>query len=407
MGKTLAINGGKPVRTKPVPPWPYFWEDEKKAVQEVLDSGRVNYAIGGVKGKEFEKKFADYVGTKHAVVVSNGTAALHVALAAAGINPGDEVIVPSRTFLATASSVLHQNAVPIFADVDIKTGNILVESIKSLITERTKAIIPVHLAGHPAEMDEIMEIAKDHGLVVIEDAAQAHGAEYKGKKTGSIGHIAAFSFCRDKIMTTGGEGGMVTTNDDHMIKIARSIMNHGSGERGFQMLGYNYRITEMQSAQGIVTLTKLDKFVEKRRENAHYLTEKLKNLEFIETPYEAPYVKHSFYCYYILLNLDKLKVDKDTFIKAVRAEGVLISEGTISENYLAEFFQKKIGYGNTHCPFEKPWYSGDVDYTKVSCANAKELGKRAVRLEVYPTIDQEYLDDVITAIQKVGEYYCK
>ncbi|MBC7223028.1 MAG: aminotransferase class I/II-fold pyridoxal phosphate-dependent enzyme, partial [Anaerolineae bacterium] len=197
MRPRLAIEGGPKVRSRPFPPWPYFWEDQKRAVLEVLDSGRVNYWTGTL-GMEFQEKFAEFTGTRYAVVVNSGTAALHCALAAAGVGPGDEVIVPTRTFVATAAAVVHQNAVPIFADIDPATYTISVESVRSLITPRTKAIIPVHLAGHPADMDPLMELAEEHGLVVIEDAAQAPGARYKGRPVGSVGHIAAFSFCQDK-----------------------------------------------------------------------------------------------------------------------------------------------------------------------------------------------------------------
>jgi len=420
MRKKLAIAGGKPVRTKPWPPWPYFWDDEKQAVQEVLESGKVNYWTGR-KGREFQDKFAEYCGAKHAIAVANGTAALHVALAAANIGPGDEVIVPCRTFIATACSVLNQNAIPIFADVDIATQNISVESIKEKVTERTKAIIAVHLAGHPANMDPIREIAKEHDLIVIEDAAQAPGAEYKGKKVGNLGHVAAFSFCNDKIFTTGGEGGMVTTNSDEMAQIGRSFKDHGYHEKERRSLlelealytyihhrmGYNYRMTEMQAAIGLKALEKLNWNVEKRRGNAHYLTEKLSAFVAIIPAYESTEIKHGFYKYYGRLKLDQLSFDRDTFVKAVQAEGVPIGIGTSSENYLEEVFQKWVGYGKTGCPFKCPLYKGKVDYTNISLPNARQLSKEAFVLQVHPTIEKNDLDDVIKAITKVAEIYGK
>ncbi|MDP6777496.1 MAG: DegT/DnrJ/EryC1/StrS family aminotransferase, partial [Candidatus Latescibacteria bacterium] len=284
----LAIEGGDPVRTDPFPPWPYFYEDEKRAVQEVLDSGKVNYWTGSL-GMDFQDRFAQYCGAAFGIAVCNGTAALHVALAAANIGPGDEVIVPARTFIASASAVLNQNAIPVFADVDPESHTIDPKSVASLVNDRTRGVIAVHLAGHPAEMDPLMEIADTHGLVVIEDAAQAHGAEYRGRKVGSLGHLAAFSFCQDKIFTTGGEGGMVTTSDEEMARTARTFKDHGCLEEERRSLlemeqlytyihhrmGYNYRMTEMQAAIGLKALDRLDWNVEIRRRNAHHLKKQL------------------------------------------------------------------------------------------------------------------------------------
>ncbi|HIE53383.1 MAG TPA: DegT/DnrJ/EryC1/StrS family aminotransferase [Armatimonadetes bacterium] len=418
MGARLAIEGGPPVREKPFPPWPHFGEDEIEAAVAVLRSGQVNYWTGR-KGREFEERFAEYVGVKHAIAVNSGTSALHVALYAAEVGPGDEVIVPARTFIATAAAVLHQNALPIFADVDPKTHNLSPASVRELITPRTKAIIAVHLAGHPAEMDEIMAIAAEHNLVVIEDAAQAHGAEYKGRKVGSWGHLGAFSFCQDKIITTGGEGGMVTTNDDRWARLARACRDHGWWQEEKEellrsealriyvhhRLGFNYRLTEMQSAIGLKALEKLDQQVEKRRENAYYLNEHLREVEVITTPYEAPYVKHSYYRYYCTVKPERLKVSRDQFVKAVRAEGVPILLGTSPENYLEEVFQKQVGYGKTPCPFRCPLYEGGVDYTSVSLPQARRLAQTAFCLLVHPTIERADLDDVVAAIGKVAEAY--
>jgi len=421
VGNKLAIEGGNPIRRSPFPPWPYFWEEEKQAVKKVLDSGKVNYWTGK-KGVEFQNEFADYCGVKYAIAVCNGTAALHVALAAAKVGPGDEVIVPARTFVATAMAVLHQNAIPVFADVDLRTHNISIASVKELINQRTRAIIPVHLAGYPAEMNELVALAKENNLVVIEDAAQAHGAEYKGKKTGSLGDMAAFSFCQDKIMTTGGEGGMVTTDDDEMAEMARTYKDHGYWEEErrsllemealytyiHHSLGYNYRLTEIQSAIGIELVKKLDWMVNRRIENAHYLTENLKELDFLQIPHEASYVKHSFYKYYCTLVLNKLKVDRDLFVKAVRAEGVPIGIGVTSENYLEEIFREKRGYGRTLCPFDCPRYQKEeLNYAKVICPNARKLSKEVFVLLVHPTIEKKDLDDVIRAVKKVGKSYTK
>ena len=418
MNKRLAIEGGPKIREEPFPPWPYFHEDEIVEVEKVLRERRVIYWTGD-RGVRFQQNFADFCGARHGIAVMNGTAALHVALAAANIGPGDEVIVPPRTFIATAFSVMHQNAVPIFADINLETHNIDVDSIRTKITERTKAIICVHLAGLTCDMDPIMALAKEYNLVVIEDAAQAHGAEYKGTRAGSLGHIAAFSFCNDKHMTTGGEGGMVVTNNDEMAEIARSFKDHGYEERERRSLlelealytyihhrmGFNYRMTEMQAAIGLKKLEKLDWDIEKRRENAHYLMERLSGYAPLTPPYEAEGYKHSFYKYYMCLDLDSISVDRDTFVKAMRAEGVPVGLGTASEGYREDAFQNLVGYGTTGCPFKCPWYKGEADYSEVSLPNAIAIGEQVFVLQVHPTIEKADLDDVVNATDKVLNAY--
>lgn len=418
MSKELAIDGGPKVRTKPYPPWPHFFDDEKLEVQKVLEEGRVNYWTGP-RGRDFQENFARYCGAEHGIAVANGTAALHVALAAAEIGPGDEVIVPCRTFIATACSVLNQMAVPVFADVDLQTQNIDVDSIRERISPRTKAVIAVHLAGHPADMDPIKQLAGEHNLVVIEDAAQAHGAEYRGKRTGNLGHIAAFSFCNDKIFTTGGEGGMVVTDDDGMAEIARSFKDHGYHEIERRSLlelealytyihhrmGFNYRMTEMQAAIGLRALDRLDWNVARRRENAHFLTENLAQFDALIPPPEPSHVKHSFYKYYVRVKPERLSVDRDTFVRAVRAEGIPVGLGTSSENYREKVFQEQVGFGRSGYPFQCPLYEDKVDYADVSLPNAKRLGEEVFVLQVHPTVETEDLADVVRAIEKVlGAY---
>ena len=414
----LAINGGPKVRTDPFPPWPHFFDDEIEEVEKVLREGRVNYWTG-TRGREFQESFARFCGARHGIAVMNGTAALHVALAAAQIGPGDEVIVPPRTFIATAFSVLHQNAVPVFADIDLRTQNIDVHSIRERITERTRAIICVHLAGLPCDMDPIMELAAEFDVKVIEDAAQAHGAKYKGKLTGTLGHIAAFSFCNDKIITTGGEGGMVVTDSDEMAEIARSFKDHGYEERERRNLlelealytyihhrmGYNYRMTEMQAAIGLKALEKLEWNLSRRRENARYLSDRLSRHDALIPPFESDDFEHAYYKYYVRLNLKRLKTDRDTFVKAVRAEGVPIGLGASSEGYREQAFQELVGYGRTGCPFRCPWYKGRADYTAVELPNAKRLGDEVFVLQVHPTIERRDLEDVITSIEKVLDVY--
>lgn len=408
----LAISGGTPVRdvkSRPFPRWPVFWEDEKRAVQEVLDSGHVNYWTGEV-GRQFQAEFAARMGVTDAIAVNSGTSALHVALAAAGVGPGDEVIVPARSFIATASAVTIQFAVPIFADIDPFTHTLSVESVAEHITSRTKAVIPVHLAGLPADMDALLGLADRHDLSVVEDCAQAHGATYRGKVVGSLGAVNAWSFCQDKIFTTGGEGGMVGTNDASAADVARSFRDHGFDEaerraalaRGslnqytHYRVGYNYRMTEMQSAIGRKALARLDWHLARRRENAQYLTAGLRELsKFLDPAPESPESEHAFYCYYVTLNLARLTCNRDEFVRAVQAEGIRAARGTSAELYLEPVYQEKAGYGNSLMPF------GTVDYSRADCPHAREIGRRSLRLEVYPTLQKEDLDDVLEAISKV------
>lgn len=270
----------------PFSPWPSFSEEEANAVRDVVLSNRVNYWTGQ-ECREFEKEFATWADSRFAVALANGTVALDVALKALGIGVGDEVVVTSRTFLASASSIVNIGAVPVFADVDLDTQNVTVDSIRAVLTERTKAIICVHLAGWPCDMDPIMALAEEHGLKVVEDCAQAHGARYKGRSVGSIGHISAWSFCQDKIMTTGGEGGMVTTDDRELWSRMWSYKDHGKSweavyERehapGFRWLhesfGTNFRMMEVQAVIGRIQLRRMGDWHVRRLANAQRIWEK-------------------------------------------------------------------------------------------------------------------------------------
>jgi dTDP-4-amino-4,6-dideoxygalactose transaminase len=414
----LAIDGGARVRTEPFPPWPYFFDDEIQEVEKVLREGRVNYWTG-TRGREFQERFARFCGAKHGIAVMNGTAALHTALAAAGIGPGDEVIVPPRSFVATAFSVLHQNAVPVFADIDPVTHNIDVRSIRERISERTRAVICVHLAGLPCDMDPIMELAVKFDLKVIEDSAQAHGGRYKGRITGTLGHIAAFSFCNDKIITTGGEGGMVVTDSDDLAQIARSVKDHGYEEVERRNLlelealytyvhhrmGFNYRMTEMQAAIGLKALEKLEWNLKRRRENARYLTAHLANHDALIPPFESEEFEHAYYKYYVRLDPEKIDTDRDTFVKALRAEGVPAGLGTSGEGYRERAFQELAGYGGSACPFRCPWYEGQADYTAVELPNAKRVAGEIFVLPVHPTLEKPDLEDFIAALEKVLAAY--
>lgn len=333
-------------------PWPSFTEEEANAVKNVLLSNKVNYWTGS-ECRDFEKEFAHFSDSDFAIAVSNGTTALELALKAIDIQPGDEVIIPPRTFLATASSVVTWGGIPVFADVEQTSGNISAASIKQKITQKTKAIIVVHLAGWPCEMDEILALAKEHDLKVIEDCAQAHGARYKGRSVGSIGDIGCWSFCQDKIMTTGGEGGMVTTNDKSLWQKMWSFKDHGKDFNavynqehppGFRWLhnsfGTNYRMTEMQAVIGRIQLSKMDAWFAARNNNAAAILSSLQDINCIDVPVYPDYVDHAQYKLYVYVNQAELAQGwtRDRIVDEINARGVPCYQGSCSEVYLEKAF---------------------------------------------------------------------
>lgn len=328
--------------------WPIFAQDEIDAVVNVLKSGKVNYWTGQ-EGRKFEREFADYVGTKHGIAIANGTVTLELALIALGIQPGDEVILTPRTFMATATAVVMRGAVPVFADLDPISGNITAETIDAVRTSKTKAVIPVHLGGWPCEMDEIRAL----GIPVVEDCAQAHGAEYKGKKVGSLSDIASWSFCQDKIMTLGGEGGAITCDDDRLWDVMWAYKDHGKTweavyERehppGFRWVnerfGTNWRLTEMQSAIARVQLTKLDNWVGMRRANAQVLNDQLAGLTGLTVPLPGDHLKHAYYRWYGYLQPDAMKDawTRQRVCERISEFGVWCQVGSCAEIYLERAF---------------------------------------------------------------------
>lgn len=369
-------------------PWPCFTQEEADAVSRVLLSNKVNYWTG-TECREFEKEFAQWAGTEYAVALGNGTLALDVALKAMGIGAGDDVIVTSRTFLASASSIVTAGANPVFADIDLNSQNITADTIKAVLTPNTKAIIVVHLAGMPAEMDDIMALAQEHKLWVIEDCAQAHGTRYKGKSVGSIGHVGAWSFCQDKIMTTGGEGGMVTTNDKELWSKMWSYKDHGKSydavynrqhPPGFRWLhesfGTNWRMTEMQAVIGRIQLKRMADWTAKRQANAARLEAVLKQFDCIRTVEVPDYIQHAQYKYYAFVKPEKLAEGwtRDRIVDELNAAGVPCYQGSCSEVYLEKAFD------NT------PWRP------KERLKNAVELGETSLMLLVHPTITEEQID---------------
>ncbi|MFT8275897.1 DegT/DnrJ/EryC1/StrS family aminotransferase [Kerstersia gyiorum] len=381
----------------PFPPWPSFTEEEADAVKQVLLSNRVNYWTGQ-ETREFEQEFAAWVGTKHAVALTNGTVALDVALIALGIGAGDEVIVTSRTFLASVSSIVNTGATPVFADVDRDSQNISPETISAVLSPRTKAIVAVHLAGWPCEMDGLMALAEQHGLYVIEDCAQAHGALYRGKPVGSIGHVGAWSFCQDKIMTTGGEGGMVTTNDEALWKKMWSYKDHGKSwdavynrqhPPGFRWLhesfGTNWRMMEMQAVIGRIQLRRMPEWHRIRLEYASRIWDNARGLPALRVPDVPQHIVHAAYKTYIFVEPQALKADwnRDRILHEINAAGVPAYSGSCSEVYLEKAFDGT------------PWRP------QTSLPVAKALGETSLMFLVHPTLTEANIartNEVITSV---------
>ena len=367
-------------------PWPSFTEEEANAARDVILSNKVNYWTGQ-ETRSFEKEFAAWSGTEYAVALANGTVALDLALKALGIGAGDEVIVTSRTFLASVSSIVNAGAVPVFADVDLDSQNFTAETIKPVLTPRTKALICVHLAGWPCDMDPIMAMANEHGLKVIEDCAQAHGAYYKGRPVGSIGHVGAWSFCQDKIMTTGGEGGMVTTNDRQLWADMWAYKDHGKSweavyERehapGFRWLhesfGTNWRMLEVQAVIGRIQLRRMQDWHRARLDNAQSIWTAARQLPALRVPALPDNDVHAAYKCYVFVRPQCLKPDwsRDRILNEIIDRGVPAFSGSCSEVYLEKAFD-------------------NTDWRPAQrLVNARELGETSMMFMVHPTLtDQE------------------
>lgn len=378
-------------------PWPSFTEKEADAIKNVLLSNKVNYWTGQ-ECREFEKEFALFSGTKYAVALANGTVALDVALKALQIGTGDDVIVTSRTFLASASSIVTAGANPIFADVELDSQNISRRTIEAVLTPNTKAIICVHLAGWMCDMDPIMQLAAEKGLYVIEDCAQAHGAKYKGKPAGSIGHIAAWSFCQDKIMTTGGEGGMVTTNDESLWEKMWSYKDHGKSydsvynkqhPSGFRWLhdsfGTNWRMMEMQAVIGRIQLTYMPDWTKNRIENADKILKAFDHSNYFTVNRPTDDYLHAQYKCYVQVNINALPSgwSRDRIMQFINAEGVPCYSGSCSEVYLEHAFD------NTN------WRP------KERLKNAQQLGETSLMFLVHPTLSEDNIKKTVDTIEKL------
>lgn len=393
----LAVDGGVPQRRKSFAPWPVFAPDELEAATRVLASGKVNYWTGE-ECKTFEQEFAAAIGRRYAIALANGTLALELALYALNIGPGDEVIVPSRTFIATASCVVMRGAKPVVADIDPVSGNLNANTVAAVHTKRTRAVIPVHMAGWPCNMGPLLAFANRERLHVIEDCAQAHGATYEGKSVGAFGTCAAFSFCQDKIMTTGGEGGMFLTDDESLWKRAWAYKDHGKSwdtvncppeAPGFRWLhesfGTNWRMTEMQAAIGRRQLDKLPDWLAVRRRNAGILMDGFSRIPGLWVPKPNAEINHAYYKFYVFLVPTALRAGwgQARIIKAINAEGIPCAAGSCSEIYR----EKAFVIAGLAPPSRMPIASG--------------LSEISLMFTVHPTLGIEEMEDTVAAVAKV------
>jgi len=371
---------------------------EEDDIAEVVDTLKSNWIAKGPKTHEFEKQFAEYIGVKHAIALNSCTAALHLSLVAAGLGVGDEVITTPMTFAASANIIIHTGATPVFADIDPVTMNIDINEIRKKITPRTKAIIPVHVAGHPCEMDEIMDLAREHNLFVLEDAAHAVYTQYKGKLIGSIGNATAFSFYATKNLATG-EGGMVTTNDDALAEKIRILSTHGmsrnawnrysaTGSWYYEILypGFKYNMADIQAALGITQLAKLERMQGVRLQIAERFNEAFSKMPELEIPVTKDYARHAWHLYILKLNLEKLSIDRAQFIEELKLE--------------------QIGTSVHFIPLPMhPYYRDTFNFQKGDFPQAEAMFERIISLPLYPKMSMQDTEDVIEAVQKIVERF--
>jgi len=420
----LAILGGKPIRTSLFPAYNTIGVEEKIAVNKVLDKGNLSQFLGswhkdfygGPNIRLLEESWSNLIGVNYSISVNSNTSGLFSAIAACGIKPGDEVIVSPYTMSASAIAPLIYGAVPVFADIDIDNFGLCPNSVESKITERTKAILVVHIFGNPAKMDEIMQIAKKHNLFVIEDCAQAPLAKYKDKFVGTIGDIGIFSFNYHKHIHTG-EGGIVTTNNEIIAKKIQLIRNHSENsvsamnfDKEMNLYGFNYRMTEIDAAIGIEQIKKLPLLIEERIENANFFAEKIGQIPGIKAPIIEKNCKHVYYKQPFRFDQKKIGIHRNKFIEAIKAEipsailredTPLIESGYVRPLYLLPIFQNK----TTHCSFNCSKYNGIVDYSKGSCLNVEKLHYDELFSHEYmrPGMSKHDIEDVVNAFYKVIE----
>jgi perosamine synthetase len=415
----LAILGGKKTVQKPTYEWPVeylkrYGQREAEAVADVIKRGIV-WGAFAPEITAFEKEFAEYIGVKHSIFMNSGTAALHCAMAAAGVEPGDEVITSPHTFIGSASCILHQGAIPVFVDIDPKTYTIDTSKIEENITKATKVIEPVHIYGLPADMDPIRKIADSHGLVVVEDACQAHGAEYKGKKVGSVGDMGAFSFNGTKNMQTG-EGGMFVTDNDEFAGSSERARIFGEALRpgvtrpymSFGM-GWNYKSNELSAALGRVQLSKLKETNKARIEMAEFLTRRLGKLPGLIPPFIPSYAKSVYHYYKIRVDPERLdsklqpKEFRDRMVVALQAEGVRAAIWCAQPIYTQPVFQTREGWGKGF-PWKSPYVQRDVAYPQGLCPVAERISNETFNLSLHPPNGLDLMEEYAQAFEKVIEH---
>jgi dTDP-4-amino-4,6-dideoxygalactose transaminase len=420
--KRLAIQGGMPVNAKPFPAWPQFDLAVLDDVRRILETGKVNYWTGPV-GMEFEEAWAKWCGAKYGISTSNGTSALHTSLAGLGIGPGDEVIVPSYTFIASSFSICQAGAVPVFADVEKDSHTLDPKDVEAKISPRTAAIMPVHLYGVIANMGPLLEIAKKHQLKIVEDCAQAHGGQYQGKNAGTIGDVGAFSFCQSKHFTTGGEGGAVITDDEEVAWQCRSFRDHGYDVKErlrlleleaklpyiHNMVGFNYRMTEVQSAIGLRELARFGSWnLPTRRRNGEYLTKRLAAVKQItHLPLDTAERRNAFWMFPIVVDIEQLKGKMiGEVVKAIEREGVPAGPVMWPQCYRERAYQEHNGFGRLKYPFGDPNARKEaVQYDKVHCPNAAWLEERTFFVPCHPAYEIEHMEMIGAAIENVLSAY--
>ncbi|MGQ9630555.1 MAG: DegT/DnrJ/EryC1/StrS family aminotransferase [bacterium] len=408
----LAIFGGRKARERPFPTVSDssgrdLGEEEKELLMEVIDSGHLN-RVGGTKVPQFEAEFAEKYGVHYATASTSGTAAIHVALGALNLDPGDEVITTPITDMGTVIAVLLCNCIPIFADVDPLTCNLLPEEIERRITPRTRAIIAVHLFGQPCDMNPIVDIARRHKLYLIEDCAQAHLAEYRGRKVGTIGDMGCFSLQQSK-QITAGDGGITITNNEKLAERAKLFADKAwpreGGARGHLFLAPNYRMTELQGAVGLAQLRKADGIVERRRKSADYLTQLIRKIPGIKPPKIIDGVKHSWWMYSFTIEEELLGVSPPKFQEALNAEGIPFHVGYIPNPIFSyPVLRDKRTYGSSHCPFDCP-RGRDVEYREEEYPNTLRALEKVFVMSWNEGMAEGDVEDIARGLQKVAEHY--
>lgn len=405
----LAINGGKPVRSTPFPYAKDIGQEELELLQQVIASKQLNRTHGTFV-RRFEEAFAEHFGVRWGVASTSGTAAIHVAVGALNLEPCDEVITAPITDMGTVIPILAQNCLPVFADVAPDTYNITADTIRERISDRTRAIIVVHLFGNPCDMEPIMELARERDLYVIEDCSQAHGSVYRGRRVGTIGHLGAFSLQASKHITTG-DGGMTITDDEELGERARLFADKGwprysaEGARNYLMFGFNYRMTELQGAVGLAQLEKLDRICAARNWAGDLLTRKIAGISGIKPPKVTDGGVHTYWLYALRIDEQALGMTKERFAEAVRAEGAPCSAGYIGKPiFLYEALRRQQVYGSSRCPFDCPKYgSGHViRYEEGICPQTERALNEMVTIPISEFFEQQDVEDMATIIAKVA-----